>query len=296
MNYISPTMIASYTYCPRLSYLNFIYRGGGKKSPSLVIGSFEHVVFAEYAELTRIDWMKDTKIPKDEIYQRETRIEKVLEYAKNISIINYPEFLPEIHKNLDHLRFRLNVFSDRQFQNLLEYVNMGFSYEDAVNLIIPWKVEQWLASSKYGIRGRADAIYKLPKSELLIEDIKSHENRSDVLIHQDETHTQLVAYTIMAEELFGIPTNKARIFYSKDLAYLSFTITDEDKDQLIQIKDEAKDVVENGLPPKLVGEESIKCNFCYRRKLCFGLDKKRDDEIQDEIIKPKEEMWKKAWR
>lgn len=296
MNYISPTLIASYTYCPRLCYLNSIFHGGGKKSPSLVLGSFEHLVFAEHAELTRIDWMKDIQIPKDEIYQRQTRIEKILEYAVNISRINYPEFIPEIHRNLDHLRFRLNVFAEKQFQSLLENIDREFSYEDAVNLLIPWRVEQWFASSKYGIRGRADAVYKLPKSELLIEDIKSHENRSDAFIHKNETHTQLVAYVIMAEELFGMPTNNARIFYSKDLAHQSFTITDEDKEQLVQIKDKAQDVLENGLPPKLVGEEAIKCKFCYRRKLCFGFDKKRDDEVQDEISEPKEEMWKKVWR
>jgi len=63
---------------------------------------------------------------------------------------------------------------------------------------------------------------------------------------------------------------------------------------IIQIKNEAKNVQENGLPPKLSGEESIKCNFCYKKNLCFGFDKRTDDEILDQT-KPKEEL-KQQWR
>jgi len=294
MKYVSPTLIASYSYCPRLCYLNTVFPHGDKKSSGTVLGIFEHEVFGKHAELTRIDWLRENQIPKDEIYQKEQRIQKVLAYAKNIAKEVYPDFIGDIHNTMENLQYRLGCISDMRFHMLPKILESGISYEEAVDVLLPWKVEQWFRSDKHGIRGRADAVYRMPNSTLLIEDIKSHNKRLDAFIHKDEIKTQLTAYAVLSDELFNMPTPVARIFYSQDLSTEHFHISEEDKVNLIQIKNEAKNVQENGLPPKLSGEESIKCNFCYKKNLCFGFDKRTDDEILDQT-KPKEEL-KQQWR
>lgn len=294
--YVSPTLIASYKYCPRLCYLNTVFPHGDKKSTGTVLGIFEHEVFGKHAELTRIDWLKENQIPKDEIFQKQQRIQKVLAYAENIAKEVYPEFIGDIHNTVENLQYRLGCISDMRFQFLSQILEEGMSYEDAVNIILPWRVEQWFKSDKLGIRGRADAIYRMPDSTLLIEDIKSHNKRLDAFIHKDEIKTQLTAYAVLSDEMFNMPTPVARIFYSQDLSTEHFHISDEDKEDLIQIKNEAKNVLENGLPPKLSGEESIKCQFCYKRNLCFGFDRRTDDEVLDQTKEPKQEEWKSQWR
>ena len=295
MKYVSPTLIASYSYCPRLCYLNTVFPHGDKKSSGTVLGIFEHEVFGKHAELTRIDWLRKNEIPKDEIYQKEQRIKNVLAYAKNIAKETYPDFIGDIHNTIDHLQFRLSKISDMRFQMLPKILKSGISYEEAVNVLLPWRVEQWLKSDKHGIRGRADAIYRLPDSTLVVEDIKSHTKRLDAFIHKDEHKTQLTAYAVLCEELFKTETSIARIFYSQDLSTEHFHISEEDKTNLIQIKNEVNDVLGNGLPPKLSDEESIKCNFCYKKNLCFGFDKRTDDEVLDQK-EPKEEAMKLKWR
>ena len=54
-NYSTPTGISSYVYCPRLHYIGKLFPYGGQKTPNLVLGSFEHEVFAKHSELSRLD-------------------------------------------------------------------------------------------------------------------------------------------------------------------------------------------------------------------------------------------------
>jgi len=115
-------------------------------------------------------------------------------------------------------------------------------------------------------------------------------------MHKDEHKIQMATYAILAEEKYNMPVKKARIFYSQDLSLEHFEISNEDKFEVIQIKKRAEKTLETGLPPRLEGEEAIKCEFCYRKSFCFGLDQRTDDEIRDEPERVASEEWKKAWR
>jgi len=64
MNYSTPTGIASYVYCPRLCYINKLFPYGGQKTENMMLGSFEHEVFAKHSELSRLDWENQNKFSK----------------------------------------------------------------------------------------------------------------------------------------------------------------------------------------------------------------------------------------
>jgi len=115
-------------------------------------------------------------------------------------------------------------------------------------------------------------------------------------MHIDEIKTQMATYAVLTEEIYNKPVNKSRIFYSQDLSTQTFDITKEDKAEVIQIKQKADRAYLTGLPPKLEGDESIKCQFCYRRSFCFALEEKTDDEIRDEITVTTEKELKTTWR
>ena len=163
--------------------------------------------------------------------------------------------------------------------------------------VLPWKLEQSFVSEKYGIKGRADALYKGIDDTIIVEDIKSHNTRLNAFIHQDEHKAQLTTYAILAEELYQMPVKQVRILFSQDLSLEVFDISDQDKFDLIDIKKKSEKISESGIPKRLEGEEALKCQHCYKREFCFGLDQRTDDEIRDEVnFEPIDEELKKTWR
>jgi len=294
---MTPTGIASFVYCPRLCYLNKIFPYGGKKTEYTVLGLFEHEVLAKHAELSKIDLLNAKKITEKELDLSKERITRVLDFAMKISKENYPQFLEILTYNLPSLKLRLSVLDELRFKKLVIMVNEGMPIRDAVDIILPWHIETWFSSSKYNIRGRADSIYKTFDETLIVEDIKSHNRRLDAFIHRDEHKAQLTVYAVCAEEKYRMPVNQGRIFYSQDISTDSFNITEDDKYNIIETKKDAEKIVESALPPKLEGDDAIKCKHCYKRELCFGLDRRTDDEIRDEVNYESLEIEvKNAWR
>jgi CRISPR/Cas system-associated exonuclease Cas4 (RecB family) len=191
-----------------------------------------------------------------------------------------------LQDDLATLRYRLCEL-DRQKKNILDtLIKKGLTFDEAANTILPWKIETFLYSQKYNIRGRVDTIYKT-KNGLIVEDIKSHESRLDAFIHKIEHKTQLVVYAILAEQQFGIPVKNAQIFYSKDLYTESFKITNKDKNQVIAANLEARNTHLGDKPPKLEGEESVRCECCYKKDTCFGFRNLVDDECGELALEAK---------
>ncbi len=296
-DYMTPTGIASFVYCPRLCYLNKVFPYSGKKTEQTILGLFEHDVLAKLSELSKIDFSNVNRLTEKELDLNKDRISRVLDFAMKISKENYPHFLDTLTNNLPSLRWRLSILDELRFKKLVSMVNAGMSIKDAVDVVLPWDIETWFSSSKYNIRGRADSIYKTMDNTLIVEDIKSHTKRLDAFIHRDEHKAQLTVYAVCAEEKYGLPTNQGQIFYSQDLSTNSFHISEDDKFNIIEIKKEAQRVTESEIPPKLEGDKAIKCKFCYKRELCFGIDRRTDDEIRDEASYESLEVEvKNSWR
>lgn len=283
MNYSTPTGIASYVYCPRLCYINKLFPYGGQKTENTMLGSFEHEVFAKHSELSRLDWENQNKFSKYENDSNNSRIDKVFEFAIKISKENYPHFLDVLKNDLNTLRLRLSILDSTRIKQANELINKGMSFSEAIDLVLPWQIEQKFYSEKYRIKGRADSIYKTIDGGLLVEDIKSHKTRLNAFIHKDEHKAQLTTYAVLAEETYHRPVNNAQILYSQDLSTEKFEISEDDKFEIIGIKKESEKIIEQGLPPKLEGEEALKCQFCYKKEICFGLDERTDDEIRDDV-------------
>lgn len=295
--YQTPTRIASFKYCERLGYINIMFPfSGGRKTEKTVIGLVHHDAFGKFHELTKLDLKNSVGIIEQELGIDKNVISIVMKFIRNISRVNYPEFMDAIDKELSYLKLRLLILKKRHNQKLLDLLQSGLSISEAVDLVLPWKIEVPLNSTKHQIRGRADAIYKTLDDQLIVEDIKSHNSRSDAFMHLDEIKTQMATYAVLAEEIYNKPVNKSRIFFSQDLSTQTFDITEEDKAEVIQIKQKADRVHLTGLPPKLEGDESIKCQFCYRRSFCFALEERTDDEIRDEITVTTEKELKTTWR
>ena len=296
-DYMTPTGIASFVYCPRLCYLNKVFPYSGKKTEYTVLGLFEHEVLAKHSELSKIDLSNVKRLTEKELDLNKERISRVLDFAMKICKENYPQFMDVLTNNLPSLKWRLSVLDEQRFKKLANMVNEGMPIKDAVDVVLPWDIETWFVSSKYNIRGRADTIYKTFDDTLIVEDIKSHNKRLDAFIHRDEHKAQLTVYAVCAEEKYSMPVNQGQIFYSQDLSTNSFHISEDDKFNIIETKKEAQKIVESGIPPKLEGDKAIKCKFCYKRELCFGLDRRTDDEIRDEIsYEALEVEVKNTWR
>ena len=283
-HHLTPTALANFRYCPRLFWYNQKMQFGGEASKNIAIGNFEHEVFEKYLELTKIDWLS-TKNVNDENSLNE-RISRVFEFAIKLSKIRYPQFMDYLQDDLATLRYRLCEL-DRQKKNILDtLIKKGLTFDEAANTILPWKIETFLYSQKYNIKGRVDTIYKT-KNGLIVEDIKSHESRLDGFIHKIEHKTQLVVYAILAEQQFGIPVKNAQIFYSRDLYTESFKITSKDKNQVLAANLEARNTRSGDKPPKLEGEETVRCECCYKKDLCFGFRNLKDDEYGEIVLEAK---------
>ena len=279
-SYLSPTGLSSYSYCPRLCYLNQHLPYSGTKTEFTVLGSFEHEMFAKEAEVAKQELLKSQKLEQN--YQK--RHEEIFNYCYGLARVNYPQFLEIISNNRESILYRLEKLAETRQNQLKQYLDQGYSWSSAIELVYPLQVEYWLQNSNLGIRGRTDTIYKAEDGTLIVEDIKSHTTRFNAFIHESEHKTQLVAYAILAEAEFQLPVNAGRIFFSQDLSIKSFQITDEDKQELIQIKNKVANISYTGIPDKLEGKESLKCSHCYKKEVCFSIDQKNSDLIVENYI------------
>ena len=48
--------------------------------------------------------------------------------------------------------------------------------------------------------------------------------------------------------------------------YDTFEITDDDKQQVFDLKDQLQEILQDGLPPVI--DDPLRCNHCYRNQLC----------------------------
>jgi len=272
--YLRPTDFADLKYCHRLYYFNNIHPHNGKTTELTALGKFEHAVFEKYYDLTKLDWIEAGQLNGKEKDSHKSRTSLILDTELKIAKENFPLFADFFEKDLTTLWFRLSKLNHQKIDHMNRLLKNKLSFENAIDIVLPWKIEQWFQSDTYGIRGIADIIYKTEDDSMIIEDIKSHSDRYDAFIHRDAHEAQGVTYAILAEEKYGKPVKKFQIFYSQDISTEVFKITKKSKLKILDAIDESKEVLDNGLPPRLEGDAAVKCQNCYKRDFCFSLDKK----------------------
>jgi CRISPR/Cas system-associated exonuclease Cas4 (RecB family) len=209
-------------------------------------------------------------------------IEVALHESDDLINENFPQFSVDIRRYRPELNYRLKIWLKQTIRVLLHETKSGLPFDDAISIVLPWRVEDSLFSRKLGLFGRADRIYNDGYS-LKPEDIKTHNTRFSTLLQGESYRIQLLSYSIMCEEKYNMPSNENRIFFSSDLTYLEYLVTPDSRKELENMVAKAKAIVSNGtLPPILQGVESIKCNYCFMRQLCYQLD--QNQKVQDDWL------------
>jgi len=278
--YTTPTDIANFAFCHRYFYINKKHPHHGKTNELTALGKLEHAVFEKYFDLTKLDWLEAGGITENEGDLFQSRISLILDVELNIGKENAALYADYLEKDVGPLRFRLSKLNQQKINQMKMLAKKKIPLNEAVNIALPWKIEQRFQSQKHGIRGFADTIYKTEDGGLVIEDLKSHDDRYDAFIHQEAHESQGITYAILAEENYGLPVKKFQILYTKDLSTEIFKVTRKSKLKILNAINESKKVLANGLPPMLKGDDAVKCQNCYSKKFCFALDKKtRQEEL-----------------
>ena len=275
---LTPTGLSDLAYCStgRLFYMNKRMPNNGVTTKLTVIGKFEHSVIEQFYKLTKIDWKELDAFQNDK--KLDSRISLAVQDSIEVSRKNFPLFFDCLEENLDPITYRLKYLNEIKSQQIKKLLKKGISYDSAVNITLPFVIEKWLSSKKYGIRGIADLLFYNADGSITIEDIKSHNDMYDALIHRSAHVAQGNTYAILAEEVYGKPVKQFQIFYSMDCHTETFKITKQSKQKVIDSIKDAQAILQGKLPPKLEGLQKLKCKNCYKRNFCFSLDKSDSQE------------------
>lgn len=278
---LTPTDLANYTYCPRLFKLSKTFQERTAPSTYTVWGLFEHDAFRTTCNLLNKTMWKD--LSRDSLVAT-THIDTGIGQSLALVQQNYPQFTVGIERHIPELRYRMNLWLREKIASAERIVAKYKSEQAAMAVVLPWKVEDKLASKELQIYGRTDALYNDGRA-LIPEDIKTHDGRFTTFIHHESHRAQLLCYSVMAEEKYGIPSKESRIFFSKDLSYSTFAVTQDDKAALkIKVQSARLELVDDKLPPKLTGSETIKCSCCYLRELCNKAEQKKQPDPASEWL------------
>lgn len=273
---LTPTDLSNAEYCPRL--LQLARRHQDRRpmaSPYLVWGSYEHEVFRVLPQLLAKSW-RSASFPQAISLVSLGDIDDAMEFADQLIMQNHPQYQLGFDVNRGELRYRLQLWLHECQQQVEHLMAAGMTFDAAMSRTLPWKVEDKLSSKKLGLYGRTDRLFSDGES-ITPEDIKTHDTRFTTLLHCDAHKVQLLCYSVMAEEKYGLPSSKSRIFFSRDLSRVEFEITTNDKTGLEQRVDQARRLLSEELVPILTGPEAIKCRHCYLRELCQTVERKQKE-------------------
>ena len=276
--WLTPTLISAFVFCPRLFFLSIFLPFDGRASPATVLGSLEHDAFGAFDQKTRNEFFKHGVLSADLVSAISERIDSAVDCAKEIAISNYPQFYKKIDEYIPTLKYRLQFYENERYNDAKQLITKGVPLKEVVDNVTPFAIEESVSDPNLLVRGRIDAIFKITDSNGnphgILRDIKSHKDRLPAWIWQQAHVTgQLGTYTLLAPKKFpDIPFNDVEIFYTQNLEIERFKIDESYKDKLINIISLARDSMYETIPPKLTGSDAIKCQFCYKRKACFGMN------------------------
>ncbi len=273
---LTPTDVANEAYCSRLFFINKMMKDKRTvTSIPMVLGSLEHETFRILSESFDTTWRNIKSLSLKEGSQDD--IIRTLDHVYNLAIQSYPHFATFLKNNLPELHYRINLWIGLKEKAIKKLVKDGFTKDYAISTLLPWKTEDSLFNNDLGLYGRADAIYNDGRT-LVPEDLKTHTNKFSTLLQHESHKAQLLCYTILVEQKYDMPSNEARIFYSRDVSYVNFKASITAKEDLITKIHSMREKLPEGLPPVLQGEQSIKCQYCYARSICSELERKKNDQ------------------
>lgn len=260
---ISITDITAWLYCPRKLYITKVK---GIKQPltkEMLIGKMKHQTLEIFSKR-----------------EREIILNMNQDYEKLDIVLMYEEFLKSIAEQIldENLRivesFRINreevikkilkdFMEDIRIRviNIKSKLKLGLFREELwKNLDLVYLSELSLESENLGLRGRVDRIeISRVNNEIIPYELKTREEK---IFPSDEI--QLTAYAMLLEDHYKTKIKKG-IVESGSLKK-EIPITEENKNIVLKIADEIRNLKENIIP--MMQSNFNKCKSCSFNEIC----------------------------
>lgn len=264
-------------YCKRLFKIKKSMDVPRFETFPMLWGTIEHEIRRSLARAIRSEYESCKDIDSIKNLDYESAIEGALDYGMELGRKVRAQYYLQLEEIRPVLRYRLKIEENQRRSKAIKMAKRGIAFEKIFEELLPWKFEIGVGSSELGITGRVDQVYKINKTLIPI-DFKTHRSRIAALMLKDSHFEQLAVYAVLLEEKFPeYSVSKGIIKYTEDLHDEKFNITNKAKKNVIEHIKQAREIInKNQLPPKLSGEESIKCQSCYLRKFCFAIEEEEE--------------------
>jgi len=270
--------LPDFVYCKRLFFMKKTMKIPRVETFAMLRGTIEHEIRRSLARLLKSKYEACTNIDFIKNLDYQIAIDDALDYGMDLARKIKSQYYLQLEEIRPILRYRLLIEEEQRRAKAVKMAMRGIEIQQICDELLPWKFETGVGSSELGITGRIDQVYKINKS-LIPVDFKTHRSRIVALLLRESHFEQLAVYALLLEKKYpGYSARKGIIKYTEDLHDEKFNITTKAKKNVIQHIKQAKTLVnKRQLPPKLSGDDAIRCSSCYMREFCFGLEK--GDEV-----------------
>jgi len=267
------TDLVDLAYCPRLFYMKKTMDIHQVETFAMLKGTIEHEIRRSLAKSLKSEYESCETVDSLENLDYKSVIDGALDYGRELARKVRSEYYLQLEEIRPLLYYRLMIEEKNRLDYAINLIKKGEDFETVFSQILPWKYETGVGSIVLGITGRIDQVFRV-NNFLIPLDFKTHFSRIAALLWKEAHFEQLAVYALLLEEKYPeYKVNKGIIKYTEDLRDEKFKITSKDKENIIDhIKDARNLINKHQLPPKLSGNESIKCKGCYLRQFCFSLE------------------------
>lgn len=269
--------LPDFEYCKRLFFMKKSMDVPRFETFPMLWGTIEHEIRRSLARAIRSEYESCKDIDSIKNLDYESAIEGALDYGMELGRKVRAQYYLQLEEIRPVLRYRLKIEENQRRSKAIKMAKKDIAFEKIFEELLPWKFEIGVGSTKLGITGRVDQVYKI-NNTLIPIDFKTHRSRIAALMLKDSHFEQLAVYAVLLEEKFPeYSVSKGIIKYTEDLHDEKFNITNKAKKNVIEHIKQARELInKNQLPPKLSGEESIKCKTCYLKKFCFAIEEEKE--------------------
>ncbi len=263
---VSVSDINGWLYCPRKIYLNKVCKLPTIQNRNMVIGRLKHNILESFSKQEE---KFISKIDKD--YDKVDLAFMFEDFLKSIATIIFIENDGVIKKfMIDSDDIMKKVFRDfsedirLRIQSIKEKTSSGIFGKDIwTSLDLIYISEMKVESESIGLRGRVDRVLISKKDGSVIPfELKS---REDKIFHSDEI--QLTAYAMLLEEKYSRKISAGIVEVGNNKKEVP--ITDENKNEVLQLVDKIRNIEDNPAPPIL--SNFNKCRYCEFQEECSKL-------------------------
>ncbi len=271
-SHLAVTQIVDYVYCPRLLWLKMWTRVPRVQNFAMLRGTNEHEVRRLLADSLKLEY-QSCGVNALENVDYKSCIQGAIDDALKLGNPVSPKFYMGLFTVRPELSYRLELEEKSKLENAIKDTKNEKSISKIIEKYLPWKTEEKITSVELGITGVIDQLYKIGKN-LIPLDFKTHTNRFATFMWDEAHREQLILYSLLSEiDNPGYKSNFAILELTEDHTQNKFRITKKDKKDAIDHIKQARSLLRIGkIPPKLSGQDEVKCSKCYLKDHCFSFE------------------------